>query len=407
MIKEIKNWIADKWSRFKKWIVFGMLGIGVVVAAPLIFSPPEKILESEIIRDVRMEEVETPTSTKIEAIDHGEIVKYKYISDTEVPATMDGKLTEDVSKRTNNLKFFLKTTEKISLTKVKKTWIVRVDLDDNKIRKSGNKWYKVKEATTTLEFWSEHIHVSWLRRIFGKTALADIDTITSGSGDGMVSGGGPGNDWDAAHDAAVGNSVRNNSATSIYANTNAADKPSEMTFYRAFLPFNTSGIASGVTISSTTLYVYVNNRTDGDNDANAYIGIVETDQPDHTALTTADYNNCGAIDNPDEGGQHDLTTIVTSAFNSWRLDATGFAMIKVSGEVSTCGTDTSLTGWTCLGLREGHDIKDDEAGMANGAVNRIYGHDSDFGANDPYLTIEYSVVAPVGEEIRHPGVWFN
>ena len=36
MIKEAKNWIVDKWKKFKRFIVIGILGIGVVAAAPLL-----------------------------------------------------------------------------------------------------------------------------------------------------------------------------------------------------------------------------------------------------------------------------------------------------------------------------------------------------------------------------------
>lgn len=48
MINEIKNWISDKWRRFKKWIVFGVLGIGIVVAAPLVTIDPSTIDVSQI-----------------------------------------------------------------------------------------------------------------------------------------------------------------------------------------------------------------------------------------------------------------------------------------------------------------------------------------------------------------------
>ncbi|KKM72891.1 hypothetical protein LCGC14_1415980 [marine sediment metagenome] len=87
MFEKTKNWISDKWRRFKKWIVVGVLGIGVVIAAssvptddPVLNAPKEKILSHKVIKDIRIEEVSTATSTKKEVIDYGDIIEYKYLS---------------------------------------------------------------------------------------------------------------------------------------------------------------------------------------------------------------------------------------------------------------------------------------------------------------------------------------
>ncbi|KKM62866.1 hypothetical protein LCGC14_1517300, partial [marine sediment metagenome] len=216
--------------------------------------------------------------------------------------------------------------------------------------------------------------------------------------------------WDASHDRVIGTSVQNNDQYAISATTGNIDGPAEVAFYRALLPYNTSGIDSAATISSTTFYWYVTNTADNDNDANAYIGVIETTQPSHTGLTTSDYNNVGATNTPaeatDVGDRMDITDLVTSAFNAARFNSTGFAMIKVSGETSTCGTATSLTGWTCLGLREGHDLQDDEAGMAF-VENHAWGPDSENTTNDPYLTIEYSIIVAVDPKSTTGVIWFD
>ena len=137
----------------------------------------------------------------------------------------------------------------------------------------------------------------------------------------------------------------------------------------------------------------------GYNDGNDWANVVQTDQPDHGILTTADYNNCGATNNPTEGATRiDITDVVDDNYNTWTLtEATGWGWIKKSGEASTCGT--ALTGWTRLGMREGHDAIDNLPVDSNTVQIRFSEYANT--AYDPYLTVTYTAAPPAaGEEYK-------
>ena len=132
-----------------------------------------------------------------------------------------------------------------------------------------------------------------------------------------------------------------------------------------------------------------------------YIRVVQTDQPDHTALTTADFNNAGATTNPTPGSfDIDFSSLPSvAAWVGFDLTATtGVAWIKKSGQTSTCGTSTGLTGWTCLGLREGHDVVNSAPATA-ATGNRFIAQTFEGGTNDAYLLIVYTVAGAAAGEI--------
>jgi hypothetical protein len=187
----------------------------------------------------------------------------------------------------------------------------------------------------------------------------------AGAGDGRVSYNAA--NWDATHDAAVGNSVSTSFATEyVYTSTN--------NIYRVFIPIDTSGIDDGVSISAASLYFYPTTKYDT-NETQSFIALVQTSQADPTGLITDDFDQCGAIDNPTRGASDmDLGSITTNQYNYFVLNATGLSWID---KINTSGT--------LLGIRTGFDTDDVVASGGNG-IAVVMSEDTS-GTKDPYLDV--------------------
>lgn len=201
--------------------------------------------------------------------------------------------------------------------------------------------------------------------------MAVINIYTTAGGDGSIQSDGGVGDWDTPHDATTG-TTGDGTETTIECGVDFTDK-----YYikRAFLPFDTSVLPNDATIISVTVNLYVTAVNDTDNDGDDWVNIVgPTTQASATALSTADFDQCGSINNPAEiATRIDIGNINTSAYNVWTLNATGIALI-------------SKTGNTLLGAREGHDAIDSST-----TGSKITFYSSDNATNKPYLEVTYSV----------------
>ena len=223
------------------------------------------------------------------------------------------------------------------------------------------------------------------------------DTTTSyyvGSGDGYCSYGYGGitpsqSSWNASHDG--WGSWSPETQTTIYAPASAYTNETKLR--RAFLPIDTSALPDAATISTAVLKVYVSVTCNSDNDGDDYIAVVETFQVSTSSLTNDDYRDCGS-DNGSEGrayytpieegsDQIDITGIGTSGYTSLTLNATGRGWI-------------SKTGYTKIGIREGHDLLDHPIQpFSNSLANYAYFRSSEYTgtSQDPYIEITYSTGA--------------
>lgn len=176
--------------------------------------------------------------------------------------------------------------------------------------------------------------------------------------------------------------------------------------YRGFLPFDTSSIAGGATITSASLTVF--GTTTGFfgtqmNDGKDYITVVETNEADYTTLVVADYNNNGSsVTNPTEGiatgDRKDISSggfatstggnPATSGTNTFPLNATGLGWIKKAGQASSC---SASTGVSCFGLREGHDTTRTTVTTGNFSAVSWMQAEATGTDNDPFLTVTYTV----------------
>jgi hypothetical protein len=173
--------------------------------------------------------------------------------------------------------------------------------------------------------------------------------FTSGNGDGDVYNWKPQGQqppWNIIHDATNGYGARYFFPVAIVAYIYASYDPplNQYSISRAFLPFNTSVIPDNADIVSATLSFetanWINNEA---NDGNDFITIVQTSQANPNLLITEDYDQCGAVNNPIEGGER-IDISLMSSYSSYNLTLNEQGKSWINDE-----------GWTLLGLREGHD----------------------------------------------------
>lgn len=174
--------------------------------------------------------------------------------------------------------------------------------------------------------------------------------------------------WATARAAATGDGVSNTRTDREYARSEFADPTYEI--FRLFLPFDSSALDDGATVSAATLNLYGDYIRTADNDGNDYSVVVQTSQASPTALATADYDQVGSTAG---SATYDTSVLVEGGWNAFPLNATGLSWV-------------SKTGYTLLGIREGHD-------MANDAPTDRITHEYAISesAYDPYLSITYNV----------------
>jgi hypothetical protein len=274
----------------------------------------------------------------------------------------------------------------------------------------NGQWKYLEYATTTKEAFNHRTLTLWQRltELLVRTAYADTYSPFSGAGDGYVlkASADPtefcGGTWDTAHSATAG--VKGDTGITMFAYviSNNVNFECESDIYRSFLPFDTSAIPSGASLSAATLSVYITTVNDQANDGFDYVTVVQTSQASHTALVNGDFDQCGAITNPtegiDTGERKDLTSVTGGAYLTFTLNATGRGWVKKSGDSSNC---SATAGITCLGVREGHDSTNTEI-TPDYAVDSITMSTSENTgtSQDPYLTVTYTVPSRIQGSVK-------
>ena len=183
--------------------------------------------------------------------------------------------------------------------------------------------------------------------------------------------------WATSHDATASTNAYDNLGA-VVIGCSMFTASNIVRFERFFALFSTGALGSGASVTAATLSVYPTSKSNGDNDGDDWLNVVQSSPASNTAITTADFNQCGAVSNPTEGATRiDLGLISTGAYCDWTLDATGRGWI-------------STTGITKLGLREGHDCLN--SAIADNTTNTIDANDADAAgtSTDPKLTITYT-----------------
>lgn len=205
-------------------------------------------------------------------------------------------------------------------------------------------------------------------------------TAYSAAGDGWVQGSGV--SWDTTHDAVSGGFITN------YTNTTALVGSGESSGYyisRLALPFDSSSIPDRASIQTATVKVVCNQKGNTDNDGDDWLNIVNTTTASDTALVSTDYNDIGdSIDDPTEGATRiDFGSIGVGSTTTFTLNATGRGWINKSG-------------YSKLGLREGHDCLDNVIG--DELSDELYIRTSEYTgtSSDPLLTVTYIITLNQG-----------
>ena len=233
-------------------------------------------------------------------------------------------------------------------------------------------------------FFEKRNNILWQGKILTKNLLenstfplrADTDTdYAVGVGDGMSQSANNAS-WDVVHDATSGTGFT--SHTYAIPETFSNFQSGNYSIARTFWPIDTSGIADGDTIDAATLKLYLTQVSENaDNDGNDfYVVVGPTTQASATSLVNEDYDQVGSVDSPQElSSRIDQGSLTASTYNSWALNSTGVGIVN-------------KTGYTLLGMREGHDVLD----SAPNGLNRIKAGSSErTGTNeDPVLTVTTS-----------------
>lgn len=237
-------------------------------------------------------------------------------------------------------------------------------------------------------FWERRNNILWQAKVFPMNFLKNAtypvraDAITNyyadAGGDGVCYESDTGQTWNDAHDG-PGSGHDDISTSEIVARTRYKASNSTYFCYRGFYPINTSGLDDGATITAATFNVYGTGTGRSDLDDRG-INVIQTTQADPTSLVAGDFDAV-TIDGDTEGSDSriDVDNWNASGWNTFTLNAAGRGWI-------------SLTGWTKLGLREGHDLDD----VAPDGYSTVDGRYADYAntGSDPYLAVTYTVGAP-------------
>jgi hypothetical protein len=222
-------------------------------------------------------------------------------------------------------------------------------------------------------------------RLFPQLFL-DEDTFYSGAGDGHIQSTGDAN-WDTVHDLTSPTGGASGTGTTFTAGVEKTDK-----FYikRAFVPIDTGDISGSATITEAVLSLYATNKIkDDENDSESYLAVCKTYQASFTELADGDFEDCGSDNDQPARAKYtpivtgsnevDITGISTFAYNDFTLDSTGINWI-------------SLTTYSPLGIREGHDLEDSAPGFgnANGTFVTFSASEQSGTSQDPKLTVTYT-----------------
>jgi len=213
------------------------------------------------------------------------------------------------------------------------------------------------------------------------TLTPQTTTFYSGGGDGYIDS--VASTWDTAHDASTGTSTQDTNAYSYASSMHW----SSYEILRAFLPFDTSSLPDDASITSANLKVYAFVTENEDNDGDDWITVVQTTQASTSGLVTGDFDQAGSINNPVEGvstsDRKDITSITTGQYLTFPLNSFGKSWI-------------SNTGFTKLGLREGHDVIDSP--IATSKRDNFIINTSEYSgtSRDPYLEVTYTSASTGG-----------
>lgn len=263
----------------------------------------------------------------------------------------------------------------------------RTEIITAQIRLGDDVDHKLKNALRVGSIAASALASMFSRPEFALNMILATKTLNTGAGNGqsqaVATGGASDSDgsWNEVHDFSTANFATASGSTSeIHIDVTRTDR-----FYitRVFLPVFLSIQRSAKVKGFPTLRLTVNNKNHQVNDANDWYNLVgPTTQASPTTLSSFDYDQCGAVNNPQElANRIALENITSPGNNTWTLNATGKAL-----------TQSSLNDWLMLGLREGHDALDIKitTGFNTGNSFRFRPAGYATSSQRPLLTVQYT-----------------
>jgi len=195
--------------------------------------------------------------------------------------------------------------------------------------------------------------------------MASLAVNSNSGGDGNVYNDNAGT-WATVKGLTTGTAAGGADPVNVY-----ASMLSSRSLARIFLPFDTSALTSGATISAATLQFNVTQIFG----SNGTLHAVQTTQADPTSLAAGDFDNiAGSSSTMTSGGS---VAVSSTGIKTITLDATGLTWI-------------SKTGYTLLALVEDRDLTntDPNPNDYRFAVNT---NETATSGNRPLLTITYTL----------------
>ena len=216
---------------------------------------------------------------------------------------------------------------------------------------------------------------------------------TSVDGSCQRNGGSSGEDdddkWDLEHDATDALQTFDSQDFLSFGRmeSNVGGARNLFNFVRHFCLFDTSGITDTHTVTAATLKVYgigtISLATSGATEMSPTTSVlVQTTPASNTALVNADYNQCGSVNNPDEGSDRVESSFPTAdQYNDLDLNTTGIGWVAVD--------DVTKLGWRVV-----VDATDDKQDL-NKYINmyKISSADEAGTSQDPKLVVTHSIVS--------------
>ncbi len=182
--------------------------------------------------------------------------------------------------------------------------------------------------------------------------------------------------WMTAQTQGSGEGTENNTSTDFQVSVQQHLGTNSYIISRGFIDVYFD-LPAGAIVDSAIYEIYVNSKSDGDNDARAFIALYDGTQASTGGLINDDYDQCGSTAYSDS---LDITSITTGAYNTIDLNATGIAALD-------------LNGWNKFCIREGHDAQD--VAPDNNTFNQTLNAAIDSGSPSTYskFTITYHIAS--------------
>lgn len=180
--------------------------------------------------------------------------------------------------------------------------------------------------------------------------------------------------WDTVHDATTGTFDSEGAGGYVFMRRNSSNTDIRKWFFL----IDTSSLGTD-TISSATFNVQAgNDQRSGHSNTIKAVHLVQTSPASNTELSTNDFDQCGATDNPTEGSDSPVTiaSMSNNTYFQYILNATGIGWIDKNGI-------------TKLGLRSTWDVTDTEPAEENstGSGTNIIPQEFSGNTAGPYLEV--------------------